>query len=202
MRAKDVMTSPVVTVTPDTPLKSVASLLVERGINAVPVVDRAGRLCGIVSEADLLSLEGGVVAGSRGELPHAAREVMSSSVYTVTEDTEATAAARMMLRHGLKSLPVVAGDQVVGIIARRDLLRLITRSDEDIRADLERRLEEQVAALQKVRVEVVDGVATVTAPGPLSRQLVESLAGAVPGVVEVRATTTGPAPEPGGGPAR
>jgi CBS domain-containing protein len=99
-------------------------------------------------------------------------------------------------------VPVVAGDRVVGIVARRDLLRLIARSDEDIRADLERRLKEQVAALQKVRVEVADGVVTVTAPGPLSRQLVESLAGAVPGVVDVRATTTGPAPEPQGGPAR
>ena len=57
MRAREVMSSPVVTVPPDAPLKEVAAILVERGINAVPVVDGEGRLVGIVSEADLLPLE-------------------------------------------------------------------------------------------------------------------------------------------------
>jgi CBS-domain-containing membrane protein len=57
MRTRDVMSSPVVTVSPDTPLKDVAATLVERGINAVPVVDGDDRLVGIVSEADLLPLE-------------------------------------------------------------------------------------------------------------------------------------------------
>ena len=57
MRTRDIMTSPVVTVAPDASLKAVAALLVERGINAVPVVDAGDRLCGIVSEADLLALE-------------------------------------------------------------------------------------------------------------------------------------------------
>ena len=48
----------------------------------------------------------------------------------------------MMLRHNLKSVPVVTGDRVVGIVARRDLLRLIARSYDDIRAELEGRLKE------------------------------------------------------------
>jgi CBS domain-containing protein len=133
MRTGDIMTSPVVTVTPDTSLKEVAALLVERQINAVPVVDAGGRLCGIVSEADLLALEaapGGAGArGGRVGPPHTAGEVMSRSVYTLTEGTDA-AAARMMLRHNLKSVPVVAGDRVVGIVARRDLLRLVARGDD------------------------------------------------------------------------
>ena len=59
MHTCDVMSSPVVSVPPDAPLKDVASLLVERRINAVPVVDAGGRLVGIVSEADLLPLETG-----------------------------------------------------------------------------------------------------------------------------------------------
>jgi CBS domain-containing protein len=194
-------------VTPDTGLKDVAALLVERQINAVPVVDAGDRLCGIVSEADLLALEAATPGGAgarpaRPVPPRTAREVMSRSVYTLAEDTDAAAAARMMLRHGLKSMPVVAGDRVVGIVARRDLLRLIARSDEDIRADLERRLKEQVATLARLRLEVTDGVVTVAAPGPLGRQLVESLARTVPGVVEVRSTQLDPAQPPGGGPAR
>lgn len=189
MRTRDIMTSPVVTVTPDTSLKDVAALLVERAINAVPVVDADGRLCGIVSEADLLALEAAAAPGASGArttAPHTAREVMSQSVYTLAEDTDAAAAARMMLRHGLKSVPVVAGDRVVGIVARRDLLRLVARGDQDVRADLQSRLQEEIRLLQRVRIDVADGVVTVSGAGDLGRQLVVALARTVPGVAEVR----------------
>jgi CBS domain-containing protein len=112
---------------------------------------------------------------------------MSHSVYTLTQDTDAAAAARMLLRHNLKSVPVVAGGRVVGMVARRDLLRLIARSDHDIRADLERRLKEELDALQRLAVDVADGVVTIDAAvGPLARQLLEGLARTVPGVTEVR----------------
>jgi CBS domain-containing protein len=183
MRTKDIMTSPVVTVTPDTPLKDVAALLVERGINAVPVVDSGNRLCGILSEADLLTLE---IATSEASQPHTAREVMTHSVYTLTKDTDAAAAARMMLRHGLKSVPVVSGDRLVGIVARRDLLRLVARGDDDIRADLQARLEEEIELLRRMRIEVADGVVTVSGAGEAGRRLMAALARTVPGVVEVR----------------
>jgi CBS domain-containing protein len=193
MRTREVMSSPVVTVPPDAQLKDVAATLVEHGINAVPVVDDGDRLVGIVSEADLLTLEAtpGVWhrpgSAARQGPPHTAREVMSHSVYTLTQDTDAAAAARMMLRHNLKSVPVVAGGRVVGMVARRDLLRLIARSDHDIRADLERRLKEELDALQRLAVDVADGVVTIDAAvGPLARQLLEGLARTVPGVTEVR----------------
>ena len=77
---------------------------------------------------------------------------------TLTEESDATEAARLMLRHRLKSVPVVAGDRVVGIVARRDLLRLVARSDDDIRADLQRRLQEEVHALQRLDLQVEDGI--------------------------------------------
>ena len=193
MRTSDVMSSPVVTVPPDAQLKDVAATLVEHGINAVPVVADGDRLVGIVSEADLLMLEATPGArhrpgsAARQGPPHTACEVMSHSVYTLTQDTDAAAAARMLLRHNLKSVPVVAGDRVVGMVARRDLLRLIARSDHDIRADLERRLKEELDALQRLAVDVTGNVVTIDAAlGPLARQLLEGLARTVPGVVEVR----------------
>jgi CBS domain-containing protein len=193
MRTCDVMSSPVVTVPPDAQLKDVAAILVEHGINAVPVVDDGDRLVGIVSEADLLTLEATPGTWHRPDSaarqgpPHTAREVMTQSVYTLTQDTDAAAAARMMLRHNLKSVPVVAGGRVVGIVARRDLLRLIARGDQEIRVDLERRLKEELDALQRLAVDVVGGVVTIDAAiGPLGRQLLEGLARTVPGVVEVR----------------
>ena len=183
MHTRDVMSSPVVTVPPDAPLKEVAAILVEHGINAVPVVDGGDRLVGIVSEADLLPLEAHT-AGREAALT--AREVMSRSVYTLTQDTDATAAARLLLRHRLKSAPVVVGDRVVGMVARRDLLRLVSRSDDDIRAELEGRLAEEIEALRRLNVDVTGGVVTVDPASPLARRLLESLAGTVPGVVEVR----------------
>jgi len=154
MQTRDIMTSPVVTVTPDTSVKDAAAALVEHGINAVPVVDDGRRLVGIVSEADLLRLEEPYGAGAgrasppgKRPRPRTVREVMTRAVYTMPEDADAAAAARLMLRHGLKSIPVVAGGLVVGIVARRDLLRLVVRSDQDIHADLERRLKEEVSVL-------------------------------------------------------
>jgi CBS domain-containing protein len=193
MRTRDVMSRPVVTVGPDAELKDVAATLVEHGINAVPVVDDGDRLVGIISEADLLTRE--VSAGTRHRpnspvgqhLPRTARHVMSQSVYTVNQDTDAAAAARMLLRHNLKSVPVVAGGRVVGMVARRDLLCLVARGDHDIRADLERHLNEELDTLRRLPVEVADGVVTIDpAAGPLARQLLEALAHTVPGVVEVR----------------
>jgi CBS domain-containing protein len=113
--------------------------------------------------------------------------VMTQAVYTIPEYADAAAAARLMLRHGPKSVPVVAGGLVVGIVARRDLLRLVARSDQDIHADLERRLKEEVGALQRLGIHVGDGVVTFSGPvGPLARELSKVLARAVPGVVEVR----------------
>ena len=193
MRTGDVMTRPVVTVGPNARLKDVAATLIEHGINAVPVVDGDGRLLGIISEADLLTLEPSAGTGHQpspavGQRPPGtARHVMSQSVYMVTEDTEAAATARMLLRHNLKSMPVVTAGRVVGMVARRDLLRLAGRSDEDLRAELDRRLAEEIEALQRLGVEVSDGVVTVDPDtGPLAWRLLEALAFTVPGVVEVR----------------
>src|SRR6266540_3847970 len=80
MQTRDIMTSPVVTVTPDTSVKDAAAALVEHGINAVPVVDDGRRLVGIVSEADLLRLEepydvGAGVVTFRGLVGAPAREL-------------------------------------------------------------------------------------------------------------------------------
>ncbi len=80
------------------------------------MVEEGDRLVGMVTEADLLTLEATLTAGARPGLtaagkgpPHKAGEVMSRSVNTLTEDTDATEAARLVLRHRLKSVPVVAG---------------------------------------------------------------------------------------------
>jgi CBS domain-containing protein len=193
MRARDVMSSPVVTVAPNTRLKEAAMLLVRHGFNALPVVDE-GELVGIVTEADLIPLE--VFPDHRahalrqpeptGDPPRSIREVMTREVVALPEDADAADAARLMLRRGIKSIPIVSGRRVTGIVSRRDLLRVLARNDLAIRADVERLLAEELGD-QPRGVEVTDGVVTLTGFGdPGGRELAELLASTIPGVIRVR----------------
>src|SRR6266516_630377 len=206
MRTKDVMSSPVVTATTTTRLKEVAALLVRYGFNAVPVVEgEEGTLVGIVSEADLVSLEtapdrrvhllppsqptrpqGGPGAGPpSGMPPRTAGEVMTREVLTLPGDADTADAARLMLSRGIKSVPIVCGHRVVGIVSRRDLLKVLARSDQAIAVEVERLLAEELGDLRP-HAEVADGVVTLADADPVTRELAEVLVSTVPGVVAVR----------------
>jgi CBS-domain-containing membrane protein len=146
MQAKDIMTSPVITVTPDSDIRETAQRLLEHRISAVPVVDKAGRLVGIISESDLMRRED---AGTGRQASwwlslfsdperhmrayvksHSLRvaDVMTSSVVTVEEDTPVDEVADLLGRKGIKRVPVMRNGAVVGIVSRADLLRgLIAR---------------------------------------------------------------------------
>jgi CBS domain-containing protein len=194
MRTKDIMSSPAVTVTPETHLKDAARLLVERGISAVPVVDAQGALVGIVSEADLVPLEAAPdprahaipVPHSRRRVPHTVSEIMTRDVVVLPGDADAAEAARLMLRRHIKRIPIVSGDRVVGIVSRRDLLRILARRDEEIAAELGDLVDDDALMLGHFRVSVNDGVVTLAGPHDRSsRRLAELLARSVPGVIGV-----------------
>ncbi|HZD00715.1 MAG TPA: CBS domain-containing protein [Actinomycetes bacterium] len=191
------MTSPVVTVTPDTSVKAAAALLVEHGFTALPVVD-AGTLVGIITEADLVPLESTPdprshmaplqVTGQR--VPRAVAEVMTSEVVTVPPDADIAQAAQLMLAHALRSIPVTANGRLVGIVTRRDLLRVLARSDEEIRRDLAALLSEELPG-EPVGVAVADGTVTLTFASTVEtsdRRIAVLLASTVPGVLSVRST--------------
>jgi CBS domain-containing protein len=146
MNARDLMDTEVVTINPETPLRQVARTLLTHGISAVPVVENDGTLIGMVSEGDLVGRkkteresrsEWWLQRLAEGEtlntdfLEHlqgplaVAREVMSSPVLTVTEDTRIDEIASLMGTHRVKRLPVVRDGQVVGIVRRADLLRTL-----------------------------------------------------------------------------
>jgi CBS domain-containing protein len=194
MRVREVMSSPVVTVTPDTAVKAAGRLLVERGFTALPVVD-AGKLVGIVSEADLIPLESRPDPRSHilplddsGGVPHMVAEVMTREVVVLPPDADAALAVRAMLARGLRSIPVAAGGELVGIVTRRDLLRVLARSDEEIRRELAALLAQELPD-EPITLAVVDGVVTLTftgGPAPHDRRLAELLASTMPGVLSVR----------------
>jgi len=199
MRAKDAMTSPAITVTPQTHCKDAAGLMVRHRISALPVVDEGGRLVGLVSEADLLPLETTPDPRSQERplaprtmpLPRTVDEVMSPEVYTVDEDTDLGVVAQRMLEANVKRFPVLHGDRIVGVVSRHDLVKVIARSDDEVEAGVQGILNEEAMRLTDVGIRVRDGVVELTGDGDRqSLRLAEILARSVPGVLDVRVVAT------------
>lgn len=198
------MSQPVITVTPEAGIKTAAALLVEHGISGLPVVDSTGRLVGIVSDADLISIESRPdprsqatpLAPTAGSTPRTVAEVMTREVISVTAQTEVAQAARTMLSSEVKRLPVVSGRRVIGMVSRRDLVMVIARSDEQIEAKVNSLVAELGLAAAGATIKVIDGVAIVPVNHQAAtRRLVESAALQVAGVLEVRFAV----PNPGAG---
>jgi CBS domain-containing protein len=210
VQTRDLMTRDVVTVGPDTSAKYAAEVMAERGFAALPVVDDGGGVIGIVAEADVL----------RDRLPqdprlHLLREpvaeeppallvrgVMTSPARTVPATADVADVARLLLHAALRSVPVVDGDRLVGIVSRRDLLRMLVRPDHEVAADVLRLVEAYTQQLGCWAVAVSDGVVTVRRcrgtgdAGSTERlsidQAVQTLARTVPGVVAVHVLADDP----------
>jgi CBS domain-containing protein len=169
MRARDVMTAEVVSVTPETTVPEIAALLIQRRISAVPVLDK-DRLVGIVSEGDLmrrpetdtepgaspwLSLfTGPGVVPDRFTKAHGttAREVMTSDVVTVDPNTPLDEVARLLETRRIKRVPVVDKGRLVGILSRANLLHgLVARRSAGTKledaAERDRRIRSEVQHL-------------------------------------------------------
>ncbi len=171
MKAKDVMTRPVITVSPETEVQEIARLLLESRVSAVPVVDEHDRIVGIVSEGDLIShaaagtaephrrswwLDFFASSSERAQnyVKHHgrfAREVMTRDVVTVTEDTPLAEIAHLLESRHIKRVPVVRDGVVVGIVSRANLLQGLaaarpqmtsSQSDSDLRDTIEAALKE------------------------------------------------------------
>ena len=197
----DLMTRDVTTVQEDTPFKEIAGILTEQEISALPVLDSSGRLVGLVSEADLIRKEAAQAdPEGRGPMPRSAsefepgvaaataRDVMSAPVRTAHSGWSVVEAARAMRDHHVKRLPVVDDtDRVVGIVSRRDLLRVFLRSDRAIREEIEYDVLRETLALDPgtVQVHVVDGVVSLDGKVPRGSlvPVVERLCRGVDGVV-------------------
>jgi CBS domain-containing protein len=140
VQALDVMTSPVLTVTPNMDVRETAKRLLDNRISALPVVDDAGKLVGIVSEGDLMRrAESGTERRPSWWLSlltepdertrsyvksHSRRisDVMTTPVVTVEENTPLETIAETLEKNRIKRVPVVREGQLVGIVSRADLL--------------------------------------------------------------------------------
>jgi CBS domain-containing protein len=199
---RSVMTRNVATARPDTTFKDLVATLAEERVSALPIVDDAGRVVGVVSEGDLLhrldlppNSPHGRLLRRRGPEPPAgpladmAAGLMSRPVVTIGPDATVASAARLMEKHGVKRLPVVDRDRLVGIVSRRDLLSTYLRADDDIRTEVRDDVLQRVLENDPATVEIIvdDGIVTLT--GTVDRRSTAEIAGrlarAVSGVVDV-----------------
>lgn len=194
MLVRDVMTTDPVTVTPDIGVKTALTRLARLGITSMPVVDVHGRLCGIVSEADLIRET--VLDDPRAhERPIAIRpltpartvdDVYTRSPAAIRTTDDVAAAVDVMETRAFKSLPVVDDHQrLVGMVSRSDVVRALARDDALIAADID----EFFSSLghSDWLVEVTDGIVDIMGPVVTEqRYLARTIARTVEGVIDVR----------------
>ncbi len=205
MNVRELMTAEVLTVSPESPLKDVAAILAEHGISGLPVCDAEGRVLGVVSEGDILFKEQGqrerhggplawLVDGSRHkdtskESARTAGEAMTSPAITITPDRPASAAARIMLDHGVNRLPVVRDGFLLGIVTGADLVRAFTRADEDIVTEIREDVLRRALWLEPDAVEITVLRGEVELAGEIEAksdvEVLKKLVQRIPGVVSV-----------------
>lgn len=169
MRARDVMSRPVISVDTGATVLEAVTALTEHGFAAVPVVDDGDRVVGIFSESD----------GLRAEHRRAApvTVAMTTPVEVTSPDADVAVIAERMLAGHLRSVPVVAEGLLVGIVARRDLLRTMVCTDDVIVANVRGLLDRYAGSRGHWEVEVADGDVTVS--GEFADVAERSLVGAL-----------------------
>src|SRR5437773_5024790 len=143
MRAHQIMTRPVITVTPETTIVEAANIMLQRHVSGLPVVDAVGKLVGIVSEGDFIRrseigtqrkrgrwlkfLLGAGAAATDYVHEHGRKvsEVMTSDPITITENATLEEIVNAMEANGVRRLPVMKSDKLVGIVSRANLLQAV-----------------------------------------------------------------------------
>ena len=165
LTAADVMTTDVITVSPETPLPDIAKLLHARRITGVPVIDPTGAVIGIVSEGDLMKhvnvigeqrrswwltlFAGQTVLAHDYAKTHGrrAQDVMTSEVISMAPKASLVEIASTLERHRIKRVPVVQDGRLIGIVTRSNLLQALATSDVSKPASLDdRTIRKQVLA--------------------------------------------------------
>jgi len=182
-RVKDVMTTTVAVVTTETPFKEIVHRLAEHRVAALPVIDAREHVVGVVSEADLLLKEehpeprpGPLFESRRRSTERRkasgalAGQLMTAPAVTVGPDAPLAEVARLMHEHGYRSLPVVDSDgRVVGIVARRDLLKAFLRPDREIQEEIEDHVVLEALWIDPASITVSVEQGVVTLSGLLER---------------------------------
>jgi CBS domain-containing protein len=211
---KDVMTTRVIWVRADASFRDMAAALRKHRVSAFPVLDKAGKVIGVVSEADMLTKQAlgaepegmpGMITGMLHHREHekaratTARDLMTSPALTVRPDDSVEHAAKLMYSRKVKRLPVVdPARHLAGIISRADVLSVFDRTDQEIRADVTDGIlrRELLVDPHTLKVTVKDGIVTVAGipeSASVGHDIIQRIRH-VPGVVAVRDRLSYPPP--------
>lgn len=154
MKAKDVMTTTVITVRQEASVEDATALMLEHHVSALPVTDAAGKIVGLISEGDLmrrvrdedgkrrswwLDLFGGAEQPAQDFVKiqsHRVTDVMTREVVSVDEETPVGAIARLLEKNRIKRVPVLRGGEPVGIVSRANLLHALSAVKEEALPDI------------------------------------------------------------------
>lgn len=170
MRAHQIMTRPVITVTPETTIVEAANTMLQKHVSGLPVIDAAGKFVGIVSEGDFIRRGEIGTQRKRGrflkfilgpgqaatdfvhEHGRKVAEIMTPQLLTITitEDTALDEIVELMEKNSVKRLPVMRGDRIVGIVSRANLLQAV--------ASLAREIPDPTADDDHIRNRVIDTI--------------------------------------------
>jgi CBS domain-containing protein len=166
MRAHQIMTRSVITVTPETSVVEAANIMLQRHISGLPVVNSAGHLVGIISEGDFLRRSEIGTQRQRGRFmkfilgageeatdfvhEHGRKiaEIMTPEPLTISEDTDLEEIVEIMEKNNVKRLPVTLDDKLVGIVSRSNLLQAV--------ASLAREIPDPTADDDHIRNRIID----------------------------------------------
>jgi CBS domain-containing protein len=212
MKVLDLMTTEVISVPTETPLKEVARLLAEHRVSGVPVVDENGGVVGIVSEADFVDRERGTVPARAGWLTRVltgedeARDLrarlegttagaaMSAPATVIRPQASVREAATLMSTRKVNRLPVVEDGRLVGIVTRADLLDAYLQSDDELRREVREDVLRDTLWMDpdELDVNVLEGIVFVM--GRVDRrstaEILERLVRQLDGVIGVRCELT------------
>ena len=168
MRAHQIMTRPVITVSPETTIVEAANTMLQKHVSGLPVVNAAGKLVGIISEGDFIRRSEIVTQRRRGrflrfilgsgksatdfvhEHGRKVAEIMTTAPLTVTEDTALEEIVELMEKNNVKRLPVMRGEKIVGVVSRANLLQAV--------ASLARQVPDPTADDDHIRNRVIDAL--------------------------------------------
>jgi CBS domain-containing protein len=170
MRAHQIMTRPVITVTPDTTVVEAANTMLQKHVSGLPVVDATGRLVGMLSEGDFIRRgeigtqrkrsrflkfilgPGQIASDFVHEHGRKVSEIMTAEpLVTISEDSTLERIVALMEKNNIKRLPVIRDDKVVGIVSRSNLLQAV--------ASLARDFPDPTADDDHIRNRVIDSLA-------------------------------------------
>lgn len=203
MRIADLMSRDVVATSPESSLKEMAALLADHHISGVPVIDEAGVVVGVISEADVLQIQsrtptrGGLLSRLIDNPTDIVKwdatsvgEAMTTPVVTITQEQDVREAARIMMDEGVNRLPVLDDAGVlVGVVTRADIVRAFLRSDDEILREIEDDVLPRILWIdpQTVDVAVHDGHVTVVGhvESNADAELIDAFVSRLTGVVHV-----------------